>query len=178
MNTQQFWKLISEARGQVPDPEDSEEVADRTSALLATYPRDRILVAQQVLWDLMGASYRAPLWAAAYMINDGASDDGFDYFRGWLITQGCGVFERAVADPNTLADLAVIRTAAADGENLECEAALSIVWDAHLAATGEALPDDAFTIQNPVLDPAWDFDFDDQTEMRRRLPDLAALYLD
>lgn len=88
MNTQQFWKLISEARGQVPDPEDSEEVADRTSALLATYPRDKILAAQQVLWDLMAASYRAPLWAAAYMINDGASDDGFDYFRGWLIIQG------------------------------------------------------------------------------------------
>ncbi|MFE5591185.1 DUF4240 domain-containing protein [Streptomyces sp. NPDC056549] len=33
---------------------------------------------------------------AAYMVNGGCCDDGFDYFRGWLIAQGRNVFERAV----------------------------------------------------------------------------------
>ncbi|MDT0405251.1 MULTISPECIES: hypothetical protein [Streptomyces] len=45
-------------------------------------------------------------------------------------------------------------------------------------ATGGQLPDDAFTIRYPELDPAWDFDFGDHGEMTRRLPRLAALHLE
>jgi hypothetical protein len=40
-----------------------------------------------------------------------------------------------------------------------------------------ALPDDAFTGSYPDLDPDWDFDFNDNTEMRHRLPRLATLFL-
>lgn len=105
------------------------------------------------------------------------SDDGFDYFRGWLIVQGREVFERIVADPDALADLPAIRVAAADGNEVECEEALSIAGNAHLTATGEQLPADASTIQYPELDSAWAFDFGDQTELKRRLPRLAARYL-
>ena len=50
----------------------------------------------------MAGSYWTPLWAAAYVINGGCSDDGFDYCRGWLILQGREVFEHVVADPRTL----------------------------------------------------------------------------
>ena len=42
----------------------------------------------------------------------GCSDDGFDYFRGWLIARGRQAFDQAVADPDALANLAVIRSAA------------------------------------------------------------------
>jgi hypothetical protein len=137
MDMQQFWKLIEDARRQVPDPADGEEVAARAAALLSAYPREEIVAAEQVLRELMAGSYRTPLWAAAYVINGGCSDDGFDYLRGWLILQGREVFEHVVADPDALADLPVI-----------------------------------------CVDPAWDFDFDDPTEMKRRLPRLAALFLD
>jgi uncharacterized protein DUF4240 len=178
VDIRQFWMLIDDVRGQVADPADGETVASRASTLLAAHPREEIVAAQQALWDLMTASYFNPLWAAAYVINGGCSDDGFDYFRGWLITQGREAFEQVVADPDSLADLPVIRAAAADGEELECEAALSIVWDAHMTATGEQLPAEAFTIRYPELDSAWDFDFDNRTEVERRLPRLAALYLD
>jgi hypothetical protein len=41
---------------------------------------------------------------------------------------------------------------------------------------GEELPPKAFTVRYPQLDPDWDFDFDDEAEMRRRLPRLADLY--
>ncbi|HEV7978834.1 DUF4240 domain-containing protein [Amycolatopsis sp.] len=177
MDTQQFWTLIEDARGKLSDSADGEAVVSRASILLAAQPREEIVGAQQVLWDLMAASYRNPLWAAAYVINGGCSDDGFDYFRGWLVVQGREVFERIVADPDALADLPVIRAAAADGDELECEEALSIVCSAHMTATGEQLPADTFTIRYPELD-VWDFDFDDQTEMERRLPRLAALYMD
>jgi hypothetical protein len=178
MDTQQFWQLVDDARSQVAEPAAGDEVADRTSALLAAQPREEIVAAQQVFWDLMADSYRNQLWAAAYVINGGCSDDGFDYFRGWLITQGREVFESVVADPDTLADLPVIRAAAVDGMELECEEALGIASGAHTTATGEELPADAYTIEYPELDASWDFDFDDHEEITRRLPRLAALYAD
>jgi hypothetical protein len=176
MDITQFWKLIEDARSQVPDPAEGEAVADSAAALLATRPRHEIAAAEQVLWGLMTSSYRNPLWAAAYVINGGCSDDGFDYFRGWLITQGHDVFQRAVADPDTLAELPAVLAASEDGEEMECEGTLSIAANAYLTATGEKLPDDTFTVEYPELDPAWEFDFDDAAEIRRRLPRLAALY--
>jgi hypothetical protein len=39
------------------------------------------------------------------VLNGGASDDGFEYFQRWLISKGREVFEAAVADPDSLADL-------------------------------------------------------------------------
>ncbi|MFH8388039.1 hypothetical protein ACH4E7_45445 [Kitasatospora sp. NPDC018058] len=62
------------------------------------------------------------------------------------------------------------------GIDAECERTLSIAWTAHRAATGEELPNDAFTIRYPELDPEWDFDFEDGDKLGRRLPRLADLY--
>ncbi|MET4925155.1 DUF4240 domain-containing protein [Streptomyces sp. PSRA5] len=176
MNKDQFWQLIEAARAQESDLGDGRAVARRAGELLADRPVEEIVAAQQTFWDLMAASYTSPLWAAAYITNGGCSDDGFDYFRGWLVSQGRDAFERVVADPDSLADLPVVRAAAADGAECECEAVLGIVWDAHIKATGEQLPADAFSIRYAALDPAWGFDFDDHDEMTRRLPRLAALY--
>jgi hypothetical protein len=35
------------------------------AALLAARPAAEIVASQQIPWDLLGTSYRAPLWAAA-----------------------------------------------------------------------------------------------------------------
>jgi hypothetical protein len=177
MDMQQFWKLIEDARRQVPDRADGEQVAARAAALLSACPREEIVAAGQVLQELMAKSYRTPLWAAAYVINGGCSDDGFDYFRGWLIVQGREVFEHLVADPDALADLPVIGAHAPGEACLECEDTLYIASRAHRAATGEELPPHSIPIPYRELDPAWDFDFDDRTEMERRLPRLATLFL-
>lgn len=178
MDLEQFWNLIEQARGRAADATDSEDIAEQATALLAAHEPQQIIDAQQILWDLMAASYQAPVWAAAYVINGGCSDDGFDYFRGWLITQGRTVFEQVVADVDQLADLPAVRAAAAEGIDLENEQTLSIAWDAYEAATGEELPGDAFTINYPALDPAWNFDFEDNCKIVSRLPRIAALYLD
>jgi len=74
------------------------------------------------------------------------------YFRYWLIVQGWTVFERSVANPDTLADLPVIQAAAAGAVGIECEAVRSITLEAYRAATSEQLPEDAFTIGHPELD--------------------------
>ncbi|WP_042369675.1 DUF4240 domain-containing protein [Streptacidiphilus neutrinimicus] len=179
--TRGFWQLIEQARavGGAADcgAADCGAVAATASALLAQREVGEIVAAQRALWTLMEESYRSPLWAAAYLINGGCSDDGFDYFRGWLILQGQEVFERVIAEPDVLAELAPVREAAAHGLDLEGEEALAIAWDAHRRATGgEELPAGSFSVRYPELDQAWNFDFDDMGEMRRRLPRLAALY--
>ncbi len=120
VDTPQFWKLIEDARLQVPDPANGEVIATQAAVLLSAWPREEIVAAEEVLSGLMAESYRVALWAAAYLANGGCSDDGFDYFRGWLIVQGRDVFEHALADPDTLADLPVIQAAAANATFMEC----------------------------------------------------------
>ncbi|MEV6717042.1 DUF4240 domain-containing protein [Lentzea sp. NPDC051208] len=176
MDPKTFWKLIADARASVADPPDGDAVAAAATTLLADRPPAEIVATQQVLWELLTASYQNPLWAAAYVINGGCSDDGFDYFRGWLVTQGEEVFTAALVDPDSLAALPEVVAAAESGMEFDGQEALSIAWNAHLKATGMQLPQDAFRIRYPDLDPDWDFDFDDSAEMASRLPRLAALY--
>ncbi|MCF3135721.1 DUF4240 domain-containing protein [Streptomyces olivochromogenes] len=190
MDVEQFWSLMEQARDRAAeatdaskatdaaDATDAEGIAQQAAALLAAHEPQQILAAQQILWDLMAASYQAPLWAAAYLVNGGCSDDGFDYFRGWLITQGRTVFERVVADADQLAELPVVRAAAAELLELECEETLGIAWNAYRTATGTELPGDSFTINYPALDPAWNFDFEDHGRIAAQLPRIAALYPD
>jgi len=165
MDTRQFWKLIEDARTQVADAADGEAIAARAATLLSAFPREEIVAAEHVLQGLLAAS----------LINGGSGDDGFEYFRGWLIVQGREVFERSVADPDSLADLPVIGPPTLDRPSIECEETLYIAMSAHRAATGAQLPADAFTIRYPEPDAGWDFDFDDRTKMERRLPRLTAL---
>lgn len=50
-------------------------------------------------------SYKQELWAVAYVVLGGCSDDGFDYFRFWLIVQGRKVFYNALENADTLCDV-------------------------------------------------------------------------
>jgi hypothetical protein len=169
----EFWNVVAEARDRAVDSSDAEEVAEQMLALLTAMPPERVAGLAQPLWDLRACSYGWQLWHAAYLINGGCSDDGFEYFRGWLLTQGREVFERAVADPDTLADLPVVQRVAADGGDLECESMYGVVWDAYAAVTGSMdLP--AVTGRYPQLGQGWDFE--DADEVRQRLPRLAALF--
>lgn len=173
--TNVVWELVDRARADVADPSDAEAVAARMTELLSARPAEEIAAFAQPVWDLLAASYTWDLWAAAYVINGGASDDGFEYFRGWLIAQGRAVFERTVADPDSLAEHPAVIAGAEEGEaGVECEDILGVAWTAHRAATGDDLPPGTFTVEYPELGEGWDFD--DASEMGRRLPRLAALY--
>lgn len=51
---------------------------------------------------LCNKAQKADLWRAAYIMNSGCSDDGFDYFKLWLISRGKTVFESALENPDSL----------------------------------------------------------------------------
>ena len=54
---------------------------------------------------LLSDSYSADLWCAAYIMKGGCSDDGFEYFRCWLISKGKDVFYKAIKEPDSLSEL-------------------------------------------------------------------------
>lgn len=174
MRTDDFWQLIDRARS--GGGGESGAVAARAVALLAEREPADIVGYARHQQRVLAASYRVDLWGAAYLINGGASDDGFEYFRGWLMTQGREVFARAVADPDSLAELPQVRAASLSGEEFECEEMLSVPWDAYRRATATDLPADRDPVPVPDLNDFWDFDHEE--EARRRLPKLAALFVE
>lgn len=99
MNEDQFWQIIQTAKRAASD--DDQQLELIATALQALEPDD-LLEFQRIFNRLHKSSYRADLWGAAYIINGGSSDDGFDYFRGWLIAQGREVFTAALEQPDSL----------------------------------------------------------------------------
>ncbi|MEV0428916.1 DUF4240 domain-containing protein [Micromonospora sp. NPDC050495] len=174
MRTEDFWQLIESARaGAGGEPA---AVAARAVALLAERDPAEIIGYAEHQRRVLVASYKVDLWGAAYLINGGASDDGFEYFRGWLMTQGRAVFAGAVADPDSLAELPQVRAAALSGEEFECEDMLVVAWEAYRKATAAELPAVREPVAVPDLNDFWDFD--DEEEARRRLPRLATLFVE
>jgi hypothetical protein len=170
MNTSEFWALIGEAArdGGTPDA-----VADRAVAVLAKREAGDIVGFERHLRRVLDASYNVDLFGAAYLINGGCSDEGFDAFRGWLMAQGREAYARAVAEPDSLAELPAVKRAALTGEELGSEKMLAVAARAHREATGDDLPEEPMT-KRPDTDDFWDFD--DEDEVRRRFPRLAALF--
>ena len=173
MRTDDFWAVID--RATADRPASPAEVAKRAAAELATRDPAEIVAWGQHLSKVMAASGKEDLWAAAYLINGGCSDDGFDNFRGWLIAHGRTAVASAVREPDSLAEMAVIRAAAQNGAAFEAEEVLTVAADAYALATGTELPPSELPPTRP--DPADLWDFDDEDEMQRRLPRLSALFL-
>ncbi|GGL14839.1 DUF4240 domain-containing protein [Mangrovihabitans endophyticus] len=173
MRTDDFWAVIASATADRPgSPAD---VADRAVAQLAGRDPAEIAAWGRHLDKVMAASGTDDLWAAAYLINGGCAEDGFDSFRGWLVASGREVVAGAVRNPDSLADLPAVRAAASTGAVFEAEEVLTIAAEAYRQAAGSELPTSDVARSRP--DPAMLWDFDDEDEMRRRLPRLAELFL-
>jgi hypothetical protein len=184
MRTEEFWAVVDRARGEGARGEGargdgrvgSAEVARRAVAELTSRGADDALAWDRHLHKVLAASHLENLWAAAYLINGGCSDDGFDSFRGWLLTRGRDVFARAAREPDSLAELPEVRAAAHSGAEFQADDVLRIGAAAYEALTGAPppAPPEPDAGRPSVLD-FWDFD--DEEEMQRRLPKLAALFL-
>lgn len=100
MEEDRFWSIVERS---APNAGNQARQEGALRDILAGLPVED-LVAWQAAYDAKRvAAYSWDLWGAAYVIHGGASDDGFDYFRNWLISRGKRVFESAIADPDSLA---------------------------------------------------------------------------
>ena len=136
---------------------------------------DEIVEWNHIFDRLAARAYQTDLWAAAYHINGGASDDGFYYFRCWLIGMGKDSYKAAIQNPDTLADVFNPKRLTKGLINAEAEiyAAANLAW---LQVTGK--PDTAhYPARNEaavLVGESWDYD--DKQQMRQHLPRLAARY--
>ena len=174
MRTDDFWAVIDRATADRPGS--PAVVAERAVDELSKRDPQEIVAWGRHLDKVMAASGTEDLWAAAYLINGGASEDGFDSFRGWLIAHGRDVVARSVREPDALAEMPAVQAAAASGAVFEAEEVLSIAASAYRQATGDELPPAEVAKTRP--DPAELWDFDDEEEMGKRLPRLSALFLE
>src|SRR4051794_27407585 len=189
MRTDDFWAVI--ARATADRPGSPAQVAERAAADLAARDPEEIVAWGRHLDKVMVASGTQDLWAAAYLINGGCSEDGFDGFRGGVIAHGRDAGARSVREPDSLAEMPAGRGGAGDGAGLEGGGGLALAAAAHspgprarpptrkkayAQATGSDLPTGKRPVTRPEAADLWDFD--NEEEMQKRLPRLSALFLE
>jgi hypothetical protein len=107
MDIDAFWQLIADSREHAPGRAARARYLERRLAALAP---DGIVAFQAFLDQACDRAFTWDLWGAAARIFGGwCSDDGFEYFRLWLIGLGRVTFERAVAVPDSLAAVPAVQ---------------------------------------------------------------------
>lgn len=102
MTKDQFWQTIQRSLDQSGD--DIDEQANALKVELLKLPPEEIVSFDQYVDACLREAYSRDLWGAAYIIAGGCSDDGFEYFRRWLVSRGQDWFEKALKNPDNLAD--------------------------------------------------------------------------
>ncbi len=109
MTIEQFWNIVDRVHRASPG-----NMMQKSLLLgdeLRNLPAPEVKSFADHFDDCADRAYTWELWAAAYIIGGGCSDDAFSDFRSTLISQGKETFERVVAMPETLAEMEV------DGES-------------------------------------------------------------
>ncbi|EAE2093192.1 DUF4240 domain-containing protein [Listeria monocytogenes] len=128
----QFWGII-----------DNSDKGSKLEELLEKLNEDE-LFGYDYWWNYFHKkSYNQSLWAVAYVVLGGCSDDGFDYFRYWLLTRGKAAFTSAMENADTLCDEFDLLT---EDEYPENEAASRIEFE---------------EVSMPPIDFEWDEDDED-----------------
>jgi hypothetical protein len=169
-----FWSIVSQARG----PGGERHHSERLRLVLSRLAPERIIDFQVHYENVFAQANRGDVWAAGVLLNGGhGSDDGFEYFRHWLIGQGQAVYEAALADPDSLAAVEVDMS---DGTpNAEWEAYGAAAEGVFEAMTGTDIYSAAptrFPRADPWAPPAFDWRSYTNEVLQQKLPRLWKLY--
>jgi hypothetical protein len=178
-----FWSLIERSAGRVDRAGWIEErLAARAPAEIVEFDIAFTAARQRAeTWTM---------WGAANRIMAGmCSGDVFWYFLPWLVGLGRERFERVVAEPDALAEVAEVRRLAGvpmagwtDGDWPQWEELNYVSRTAYDTATGEtegiidALRALGHDYPEDPVPTGERWDFDDEAQVTRRLPRLAALF--
>jgi len=163
MDESAFWQLIDAARAEsTPALSNQPELL---TAKLAALPSEQIVEFERIFRRLHAQAYRWDLWAAAYIIEGGCSDDGFDYFRAGLIGLGRDVYYDAIRDPGTL-----VRQPTR-GVDFSQESMLYAASEAYTRVAGKELPDVGIHQPAGPAGERWD-----EETVADKYPDLAAKF--
>ena len=102
MDEEQFWAIVQTAVDEAGD--DEAEYLDVVKRELSKLSLKEMIGFRLRTDKLLYDSYTSEMWCAGYLMNGGCSDDGFEYFRLWVISRGRKVYEAAMANPDNLID--------------------------------------------------------------------------
>lgn len=163
MTEDEFWEVIKRTRSEHQDV----QVAKLTAELENLEPSE-ILAFEDMYGTLLDRADRVKLWGAAMLINDWGSDDGFEYFRSWLMAQGREIYDAAVADPDSLADARLT-------ENCTFEMFRDPSETVYRAKTGVSLHEAVRDREAPVDDELDEDEVEiDENHLEKQYPRLAA----
>lgn len=164
MDRERFWQIIE--RTTPSEANTDAQVAALRKELDSLNPAE--IAAFDATFDqIMRESYSWDLWGAAYVVHGGASDDGFEYFRNWLISKGRPLYEAVLKNPDSLAD----KLAADSSGPLEFEGFAYVAreaWAARTGRDGSEMPGGAQPYGEPTGQP---FE-EDAAHLARRYPKL------
>jgi hypothetical protein len=162
MDDQRFWAFVEAARDAAAD-----DVEDRVSGLeqvLLNHEPDEVREFQRKYDELLERAHRWDLRGAATLMNGGCSDDGFRFFRDWLISEGEAVYEAALSDPDSL-------SAVLQDEDFELEAFGQVAAEVYEQMTDTALAGGKSDASESPRGKPWD-----ESQLPAMLPRLAAKY--
>ncbi|HEY5773981.1 MAG TPA: DUF4240 domain-containing protein [Chitinophagaceae bacterium] len=99
LNEDQYWKIIDLSLKNTKDQDEQEQFLIKEIGKLT--PKEMTgfrLRTDKLLYD----TYNSEMWCAGYIMNGGCSDDGFEYFRNWVISRGKDVYYKAKKNPDDL----------------------------------------------------------------------------
>ena len=96
-----YWKII--ANSLTTSSNQDQQLKSLVSQLLKLSPLE-IVGFKLTTYKLLYEIYNSETWCAGYIINGGCSDDGFEYFRCWIISKGKNVYYQAKSSPDNLVD--------------------------------------------------------------------------
>jgi hypothetical protein len=166
MNQASFWQLIGETRA--ASGNDTGRQSELLKEQLAKLPGPSILQFDRIRHSFDLRAYSYDIWGAAYVMEDGCSDDCFRDFRGYLISLGRGPYEAALRNPDSLAAVAQ------DAETGNWENADNPAPDAYASAMGGDFPlDESDLSGTPRGKP---FDENNMAALANRYPRLYARF--
>lgn len=177
MDEDRYWKLVAESLEQSGGDQEC-QANGLVGELEKLEPVESVgfrLRTDKLLYD----TYNSKMWCAAYIMNGGCSDDGFEYFRLWVISRGREVYENAKANPDTLADFDEDELM---GQGYDFESFWYVSNDAFKNKTGKDLYEfisDDFQFGEGNY-PAMDFDWEEENpdSMKALCPRLAEKFED
>ena len=104
MTPNEFWAVIAHAR-QRATPNSEPSMLDALYRELVKLPNQELYAWYGLQDSYMDLADTPKLFAAAVLINGGSSDDRFTDFTAWLVAQGKTVYESALANPDSLAQI-------------------------------------------------------------------------
>ncbi len=130
MDETEFWNIVEQSKNK---ENNQEKQLEKLKLILKNYSSDDIVSFDLIFTQKSNDLYNWDLWAIAYIINQGCSDDSFTDFRNWIISRGKDFFTQALIHPKKLGEIIDI------GEDIFFEEIYYVAGDLYEEKTGEDL---------------------------------------